>query len=259
MSDVVSETPMATPDENMGHGTSNPQGGSAQCNGTATHGPHSSMEDPCSLPVAEELARWLVAQIQLPGFVADEDWTPEHTTEFARFCNDENRKQWFLWISKPSCRTPPNLKEEGESVMERWRSARLSFSDELPAHCIGSMLQQTTAEEPSGNGLVFVGKRNGLVRHRNAEEQLLCLSFHGDVLSRLAAVIRGVHIPVLGDNHAWPQSFKRELLRRVGAGATGKIEPGVVEGLGKSLYNTWQYVTLRGGAKALPFAISAVE
>lgn len=217
MSDDTLETREVTPDENVGDGTTVPSSRLAECNGTPEPGSHTSAEDTCSSQAAEGLARWLIAQIQLPGFVADEDWTPKHTSEFARFCTDENRKQWFLWMSKPPFGGTTHIREEAESVMEKGGSARLSFSDDLPAHCIGPMLQQTSLEERNGRGLVFIVKRNSLVTLRNAEEQLLCLSFHGDVLTRLAAIIRGVHIPVLGDNNAWPQSFKRELLRRVGS------------------------------------------
>ncbi|CDI82515.1 hypothetical protein EPH_0040020 [Eimeria praecox] len=217
MSGAAPETRVVTPDENMGHGTTVQEGGLAQCNSTLEQAPYHSADDSCSQAAIEGLAHWLVAQIQLPGFVADEDWTPKHTWEFARFCHDDSRKQWFLWLNKPSGRSPPSIKDDGESGMERWGTSRLSFGDELPAHCFGPMLQRTVVEEPSGHGhgLVFVGKRNAIVKTLTAESQLICLSFHGDVLTRLAAIIRGVHIPVLGDNHAWPQSFRRELLRRL--------------------------------------------
>ncbi|CDJ49023.1 hypothetical protein EBH_0056020 [Eimeria brunetti] len=219
------ETREGTPDENMGHDTTVPVGGMADCNATVEQDPHSS-----TLSATEEPVRWLVAQIQLPGFVADEDWTPEHTREFSRFYNDENRKQWFLWMSKPSGRNPQNPREENESVMDRWGSVRLAFGDELPAQCITSMLHQTTAEGPNGHGLVFVAKRNTSVKPQNAEDQLLCLSFHGDVLTRLAAIIRGVLIPIFGNNQTWPQSFRREILRRdapegaVESGHLGEIQ-----------------------------------
>ena len=166
---------------------------------------------------AEQLARWLTTQLQLPGFVASEDWTSEHTKGFADFCNDPNRRQLFLWMAEPPRPSAKSSREDDgtDRDKEGWR--RLTFSEELPAHYIGPLLRHKEVQEGSGQGLVFVSKRDDcVVKPEAPQKQLMCLSFHCGVLEQVVAFIRGVCIPVLGDNPLWPQSFKKELVRRVG-------------------------------------------
>lgn len=184
--------------------------------GIPEEGSFPTPDDYWSLAATEYLARWLIAQIQLPGFVADEDWTPEHTKEFAKFCHSKERQRWFLWMSRRPRPPLPRGSEEDGSITERWGLSRLMFSDELPVHCAGPMLQHGGVQQESASALVFVSKRDASKVKREApEEQLLCVSFHGGVLEGVIAFIRGVYIPVLGQNHAWPQSFKKEVMKRV--------------------------------------------
>lgn len=175
----------------------------------------SQSERGISVPAGEGLARWLTAQVQLPGFVADEDWTPEHTEEFARFCDDPNRRHWFLWMVGLSRRSCSNHREDEGPEMDRCGRKRLMFSNELPASCIAPALRHIPVKERREDGLVFIVKRDFFALKPDApEEQLLCLSFHGSVLEQIAAFIRGICIPVLGENYLWPQSFKKDILRR---------------------------------------------
>ncbi|KAL8275155.1 hypothetical protein Esti_000905 [Eimeria stiedai] len=162
------------------------------------------------------LAEWLNAQVQLPGYVADDDWTPQHTQEFASFCADPDRKFWFVWMAhpaEPSGRDFKNaLGQEGESMSHK----RLAFANQLPSDRFTQLLKPGVAREESDETFVYIVKKAlTVVLSRPLEDQLLCLSLHGPVLQQIALIIRGVCIPLLRENCLWPESLKKGLLRRL--------------------------------------------
>lgn len=164
------------------------------------------------------LARWLLAQIQLQGFVADEDWTSEHSRELKCFCNDPKRRKWFLWLVEASRRTPRRRREDGSLNMEASGGRRLAFGDEPPVYALGTTLDKCSAKEKCGNGVVFIAKREAsVVNPEMLEKQLLCLSLNGSVLEHVAVLMRGICIPVIAANTLWPQSFKKDLLKKAGS------------------------------------------
>ncbi|KAL8448862.1 hypothetical protein Emag_003815 [Eimeria magna] len=173
------------------------------------------------------LAEWLKAQLQLPEYVSAEDWTPEHTSEFARFCADPNRKHWFLWMEHPGKPRGGDdkiaLGQEVHSISHK----RLAFADQLCADGVRQLLKSAAALEESGAAFVFAVKKTvTVVLSRPLEEQLLCLSLQGPLLQQLAAIIRGVCIPLLRENRLWPESLKKGILRREDVAAAARLADG---------------------------------
>ncbi|KAL8433752.1 hypothetical protein ACSSS7_003649 [Eimeria intestinalis] len=168
-----------------------------------------------TVPDGVRLAEWMKAQVQLPGYVADDDWTPQHTDEFASFCADPDRKHWFLWITCSAESSGQDFQNAPGQESDNMSHKRLAYADQLPADEISQLLKPRVVPEESGATFVFAVKKTlTVVLSRPLAEQLLCLSLHGPVMQQIATIIRGVCIPLLRANPLCPESLKKGLLRR---------------------------------------------
>lgn len=159
---------------------------------------------------AHFFSQWLAANIQLNGFTVDEDWTAEHTKEFTKFCNDASRKYWFLWMAGASTHKIAQVESTASG------QKRLHFSNEPPLHGISAVLQVNNSQQEGGNGVVVLVKKTlSVVNFSALKENLLCLSFQGSILEQVAAFVRGICIPALASNTLWPQSYKKDIVRKV--------------------------------------------
>ncbi|OEH77177.1 dynein heavy chain related protein [Cyclospora cayetanensis] len=179
------------PEEIMDQNTNTPEAASDPSALALGRSMESLPERNGAAPAGQRLAHWLIAQIQLSSFVADEDWTPDHTRELLNFCNDNRRSQWFLWMSKKPQLNPLERGEQGVQ-REKPECKRLAFSDKLPRHCTNYLQQHTSSKDECGDGLVFLGKKCTGVFNAEAPEDLTnitkCASDR-ELVQRLEALV----------------------------------------------------------------------
>ncbi|KAL8440078.1 hypothetical protein Efla_004062 [Eimeria flavescens] len=159
---------------------------------------------------------WLLAQLQLPGFVPEEHWTSEHTAELINFCTSSKRKYWFLWMDRLPSQSHQNVMEAHHDEAELLSHGRLRSGNWCPTYDTVKTLQPTSLHERGAERVVFIVKRKALVSvHQPLAEQLLCLSLDGNFLEQTATLIRGICIPLLRKNYFWAESLKKDFARQL--------------------------------------------